>query len=175
MSSTDNITSVTTPTFTGTAEAGSTVTLFDGATVIGTGVASAAGDWSIVASPLPDGKHSITVKAADALGNISVASANLAVTVDTLAPTAPVISGGSASTLTGTGEAKTTVTILDGSTTLGTATVGAGGKWTWTFAAGTYAGIVTAVGSDKAGNVGYHEQPGDPWGQRNGDADQYRG
>ena len=36
VSNADNITSVTTPTFTGTAEAGSTVTLFDGATRIGT-------------------------------------------------------------------------------------------------------------------------------------------
>ena len=42
-SSTDNITKVVTPTFTGTADAGSTVTLLDGTTVIGTGAAAADG------------------------------------------------------------------------------------------------------------------------------------
>ena len=38
------------------------------------GIATAAGTWSIVASSLTDGAHSITAKAADALGNISAAS-----------------------------------------------------------------------------------------------------
>ena len=142
------------------------MTLFDGTTVVGSGVATAAGEWSIIASPLPDGKHSITAKAADALGNVSVASTKLAVTVDTVAPNAPAITGGTASTLTGTGEARTTVTILDGSTALGTATVGAGGKWTWNFAAGSSTRTLTAVGSDAAGNVSADEQFGDRWGQR---------
>ena len=58
--------------------------------------------------------------------------AQLSVTVDTVAPTAPVFTGlgeRQQSTLTGTGEASTTVTILNGTTALGTATVGAGGTW----------------------------------------------
>ncbi|RRN76935.1 hypothetical protein EIM50_22150, partial [Pseudoxanthomonas sp. SGD-10] len=65
-SNTDNITNDTTPTFTGTAEAGSTVTLYDtdGTTVLGTGTAT-GGSWSITASALGEGSHSITAKATD--------------------------------------------------------------------------------------------------------------
>ena len=82
VSSTDNITDVTTPTFTGTAEAGSTVTLFDGSIVVGTGVAT-AGAWSITASSLASGTHSITANATDVAGNVSAASAALPVTIGT--------------------------------------------------------------------------------------------
>jgi large repetitive protein len=90
-SSTDNNTNVTTPTFTGTAEAGSTVTVFDGATAVGTGVAT-GGNYSITTSVLTNGAHSITAKATDNVGNTSVASGALTVTVDTVAPTGLTVS-----------------------------------------------------------------------------------
>ena len=57
VSNTDNITNVTAPAFTGTAGAGSTVTLFDGTTVIGTGKANAAGVWTITSSVLQEGAN----------------------------------------------------------------------------------------------------------------------
>jgi VCBS repeat-containing protein len=41
VSNSDNITNITTPIFTGTAEVGSTVTLYDGTTAMGTGIANA--------------------------------------------------------------------------------------------------------------------------------------
>lgn len=85
-SSSDNITSVTTPRFTGTAEAGSTVKLFDGATEIGAGTAT-GGNYSITASTLSDGNHTITAKATDVAGNQSGASGGLAVTIDSVRPT----------------------------------------------------------------------------------------
>ncbi len=87
-SNTDNITSRTTPAITGTAEAGSTVTLYDtdGTTVLGAGMAS-GGAFLITASPLLNGVHIITAKATDAAGNTSAASSSLTVTVDTTAPT----------------------------------------------------------------------------------------
>ncbi len=81
VSSTDNITGVTKPIFTGTAEVGSTVTLLDGTTVVGTGVAT-AGTWTITTSTLAAGVHSISAEAADVAGNLSVASAALAVSID---------------------------------------------------------------------------------------------
>ncbi|MFT3858106.1 MAG: Ig-like domain-containing protein [Aquabacterium sp.] len=86
-SSTDNITRNTTPTFTGTAESGSTVTLYDtdGTTVLGTATAT-GGNWSITASTLSAGSHTLTAKAADAAGNVSSASSGLSVTIDTAAP-----------------------------------------------------------------------------------------
>ena len=152
VSNTDNITNVTKPTFTGKAEAGSAVTLFDGTTVIGTGNATSAGVWTITASTLADGTHSITAKAMDAAGNISPASSALSVTIDT-SIIAPVLTGGTSSTLTGKGEAGATVTIFNGSTSVGTALVGSGGNWTWQFAASASSRTLTAVEVDKAGNL----------------------
>jgi hypothetical protein len=93
VSDTDNITRVTTPTFTGTAEANATVTLFDGTTIIGTGKANASGVWSIASSTLADGVHSITATATDLAGNTSAPSAALAVTIDTTAPSSGIVPG----------------------------------------------------------------------------------
>jgi gliding motility-associated-like protein len=92
-SNTDNVTNVTTPVFTGTAEAGSTVTLYDtdGVTVIGTGIAT-GGNWSITASTLTPGIHTVTAKATDAANNVSPASTGLAVTIDTTSPTLAITS-----------------------------------------------------------------------------------
>jgi Ca2+-binding RTX toxin-like protein len=90
-SNTDNITNDTTPTFTGTAEANSTITLsssVDG--TVGTVTADGAGNWSITASTLTEGNHDITATATDAAGNTSAASTTLAITLDTTAPTVTV-------------------------------------------------------------------------------------
>ena len=152
VSNTDDITSIVTPTFTGDAEAGDTVTLYDGTTAVGTGIATAGGTWSITTSTLADGVHSITAKATDALGDVSASSSALSVTIDTMAPAAPLITGGTTSKLSGTGEAGATVTILDGTTTVGTATVGSGGSWNWSFTASRSTRSLTAVQTDRAGN-----------------------
>jgi Bacterial Ig-like domain/Bacterial Ig domain len=152
VSNTDNITSIVAPTFTGNADAGDTVTLYDGTTVIGTGIGTAGGTWSITASTLANGAHGITATATDSLGNVSVSSSVLSVTIDTVAPAAPQITGGTASNLKGTGEPGATVTILDGTSTVGTATVTSGGSWSWSFTASKATRSLTAVQTDKAGN-----------------------
>src|SRR5207245_718026 len=67
-SSTDNLTNVPTPTFTGSgAEVGATVTLYDsnGTTVLGSGTADASGNWSITSSNLSSGSHTLTAKQTD--------------------------------------------------------------------------------------------------------------
>ena len=169
-SSTDGITSVTTPTFTGTAESGSTVALFDGTTQIGSAVAT-GGNWSITSSTLGSGTHSITAKATDAAGNVGVASTAKSVTIDTSAPVAPSTPSLSAAsdtgssstdgitsvttpTFTGTAEAGSTVTLFDGTTQIGSA-VATGGNWSITsFGAGNGAHSITAKATDAAGNVG---------------------
>ena len=137
VSNTDNITNVTKPTFTGTAEAGSTVTLYDGTTAVGTGVATRPGLWTITTSTLANGIRSITAKATDVAGNVSAASAALSVTIDTTAPAAPTtldlatasdtgvsttdnITNVTTPTFTGKAEAGSTVTLLDGTTVIGT-------------------------------------------------------
>ncbi len=153
VSNTDHLTNVRTPTFTGTAEAGSVVTLFDGSTAIATATASASGAWSIVSTPLADGIHNITDKAVDAAGNSSTASPVLAVTTDTQHPVAPSFTGGTVISLLGKGEAGDTVTVSDGSNKLGTATVGGLGNWNMLFIRGTAPRVLTAVETDRAGNV----------------------
>ncbi|RIX42991.1 MAG: DUF4347 domain-containing protein [Rhodocyclales bacterium GT-UBC] len=86
-SSTDNLTNDTTPTVTGTAESGSSVTLYDsdGSTVLGSATAT-GGNWSITSSVLSAGSHTLTVKATDAAGNTSTASSGLSIDIDTSAP-----------------------------------------------------------------------------------------
>src|SRR5262249_47237451 len=55
-------------TLSGKAEAGSTVKLFDGKTVIGTAKADASGVWTLATPELSSGNHSFTANAADAAG-----------------------------------------------------------------------------------------------------------
>jgi serralysin len=157
-SSTDNITNAATPTFTGTAEPGSTVTLLDGTTVIGTGVAT-GGKWSVAAPTLANGVHNLSAEATDVAGNVSAASDALSVTIDRVAPSAPVVTGltsifGLIATLSGTAEVGSTVAISSGTSTLGTTTVGTGGNWSWSFisAFSNTVRVLTAAASDVAGN-----------------------
>ena len=87
----DNITNDNTLTLTGTAEANSTVKVYDGATLLGSATANGTGAWSFTTAALANGAHSLTATATDAAGNTGVASAALSVTVDTTAPVAPSI------------------------------------------------------------------------------------
>ncbi|WP_229793693.1 Ig-like domain-containing protein, partial [Salinimicrobium marinum] len=90
-SATDNITNDTTPTFTGTAEANSTVTIIssiDGS--LGTTTADGLGNWNLTATTLTETSHSLTAKAIDAAGNSSGASSALEITIDITAPSAPL-------------------------------------------------------------------------------------
>ncbi|PPD11815.1 type I secretion C-terminal target domain-containing protein, partial [Methylophilus sp.] len=72
-----------TPTLTGKAEAGSTVTLYDGSTKIGTTVADKDGKWTFTpTSDIAKGLHNYTVTATDNAGNTSVPSDNYAYTLN---------------------------------------------------------------------------------------------
>jgi len=158
VSSTDNITQVTTPTITGAAVAGTLVKLFEGTTLLGSATTSDTGTWSIVTTALADGVHTLRATATDAAGNVSTNSNSLSVTVDNLAPAAPVLTTLNATRLAGTGPgaAGGTVTLFDGAATLGIAPVGPGGNWNWTFLSPltNETHVFTAIASDAAGNVG---------------------
>lgn len=91
VSSHDGITCNATPTLNGLAEAGSTVTLYEGAKVIGSTTTDASGSWSFTTSVLSDGVHTFTANAKDAKGNVSAASVTLNITVDTQAPNLSVL------------------------------------------------------------------------------------
>ena len=165
----DGITNDNTLTLTGTAEANSTVKVYDGATLLGTATANGSGAWSYTTAALADGAHSLTATATDAAGNTGTASSALSVTVDTTAPAKAVISSfspdtgtvgdgitnASTLTLTGTAEANSTVKVYDGATLLGTATANGSGAWSYTTASLSNAThSFTATATDAAGNTG---------------------
>ena len=65
-------------------EAGDTVTVYDGTTVIGTATVDGNGNWSMtVTTALADGKHVITATQTDAAGNVSGASNTVNLTIVT--------------------------------------------------------------------------------------------
>jgi len=151
----------TTPTISGTAEASSTVSIYDGSTLLGTAVANGSGAFSYTpTSALSQAAHAITAKATDVAGNISAASTVITLTVDTTAPNAPVISTSTATvnsttpTVAGTAEADSTVSIYDGSTLLGTTTANGSGAFSYTSSAlSQSAHSITAKATDAAGNA----------------------
>lgn len=165
----DGITNDATLTLAGAAPAGSTVSVYDGATLIGATIANGSGSWSYTTSPLANGGHALTARATDAAGNMSAASAVRNVTIDTAAPSPPAIvsfsndsgvlgdgiTSDSTVTLSGTASANVTVSIYDGATLLGTAVANASGAWGYTTGALSNGGhSLTARVSDAAGNVG---------------------
>ncbi|WP_232677620.1 Ig-like domain-containing protein [Nocardioides sp. R-C-SC26] len=88
-----------TPTFTGTAEAFSVVTVFAGSQALGTAVATNAGAWSFTAAgALADATYEFTATARDFAYNVSPTSATRTVTIDTaprafLQTSTPIIDG----------------------------------------------------------------------------------
>ncbi|MCP4383274.1 MAG: hypothetical protein GY798_17960, partial [Hyphomicrobiales bacterium] len=84
----DGVTSDQTLSLSGTAEAGSTVEVFDGGVSLGTVVANASGAWSFLTTVLSEGAHSFTTRATDVAGN-KKSSSSFAAIVDTTAPGAP--------------------------------------------------------------------------------------
>ena len=87
-SDTDNISNDSTPTFTGAAEAGSTVTLYSSGTAVGTAVAS-DGTYTVTASPLAAGTRTMTVRATDLADNLGPSSGSTSITLDYTAPSTP--------------------------------------------------------------------------------------
>ncbi|WP_277977771.1 Ig-like domain-containing protein [Pantoea endophytica] len=163
-----------TPVLSGSAEAGSTVTIFDGTTVLGSITVGSDGNWSFTTPTLADGNHSLTTTVTDAAGNVSLATAPIAFSVDTTAPAAVtglavtdnvgsstgVLTSGtttddSTPTLTGSAEAGSVVRVYDGTTLLGSAAVGNDGSWSFTPDAALTNGLhsLTTTVTDAAGNV----------------------
>ncbi len=102
VSSSDNITSDSTPNFTMSCTGTDTITLTQGATTIGTGTC-AGGTVTITSSSLSDGTYSVTATQTDAAGNVSASSSALSVTISTSVPTISSLTPtGNASGLTGT-------------------------------------------------------------------------
>jgi VCBS repeat-containing protein len=153
LSTTDNITNDTTPTFSGTAEVGSTVTLYDtdGTTVLGSTTADGSGIWSITSSLLSSGAHTIRAIATDTAGNVSTASAGLAITIDI---TAPVITSSAALTIS-TKAATDGATVCAPTATDATLIPGFTDTFTWSVTGGAHSGKFLIDGSNlKINNAG---------------------
>jgi hypothetical protein len=80
-------------TLSGTAEAGTTVELFEGGASMDKTQADAGGAWSRTLSGVPDGSHTYTAKAIDAAGNASSLSQARTVIVDGTPPQTTIDSG----------------------------------------------------------------------------------
>ncbi|WP_405280032.1 Ig-like domain-containing protein [Cobetia sp. Ld8] len=144
-----------TPTLTGSAEIGSTVTVTHNGEVIGTTIADSNGTWSFTpGTEFADGEHVFSVTATDEAGNVSVPSGEFTLTVDTSAPDAPVLSETDGTTVTGTGEAGTTVEVTNANDdVVGTAVVNAEGNFSVELSPEQEAGsTLTATTTDAAGN-----------------------
>ena len=164
----DGITNDNTLTLTGTAEANSTVKVYDGATLLG----QRHRQWhrglelhhrgAHQRRPQPD-RHRHRCRRQYRRGSTA-----LSVTIDTTAPVAPSIASFSTDsgtagdgitndntlTLTGTAEANATVKVYDGATLLGSATANGAGAWSYTTAAlSNGAHSLTATATDVAGNT----------------------
>src|SRR5262249_47289217 len=86
----DDITNDNTPTFTGTAEAGSYVDLIlDNSTILGHATTGADGKWTITPDvAIPNGAQNIQARVTDIAGNTELSSP-LPIVIDTLVPVAP--------------------------------------------------------------------------------------
>ncbi|MGP6288562.1 Ig-like domain-containing protein, partial [Pseudomonas aeruginosa] len=139
-------------TLSGTAEAGVTIVITDGnGNPIGQTTADANGNWTFApASQLPDGTV-VNVVARDAAGNSSPATS---ITVDGVAPSAPVVEPSNGSELSGTAEPGSSVTLTDGNgNPIGQTTADASGNWTFTPSTPLPDGtVVNVVARDAAGN-----------------------
>lgn len=72
------------PTFSGVAEAGAKIEIFNNGTSMGVGTAAANGNWSITPVAVGNGNYHVTARATDAAGNESAASAAQDFTVSSL-------------------------------------------------------------------------------------------
>ncbi|MBA4971700.1 Ig-like domain-containing protein [Pseudomonas aeruginosa] len=137
----------------GTAEPGSSVTLTDGnGNPIGQNTADANGNWSFTPStPLPDGTV-VNVVARDAAGNSSPPAS---VTVDAVAPATPTVDPSNGTTLSGTAEPGSSVTLTDGNgNPIGQVTADGSGNWTFTPSTPLPNGtVVNATATDPSGNA----------------------
>ena len=139
------------PTFSGTAQPGSTVKLYDSnGLVIGSGATDASGNWTITTDKLADGLHNITATATNSVGTESAHTGIWPLTVDTGAPanttlvitddvgpvTGPLHNGDTTDdnqpTFSGQAEPGGKVIVYDNGKPIGEADVDPSGNWEFT-------------------------------------------
>lgn len=144
-------------------DAGTPITLavYEGATLLASGLAPGGGAWS-AALELTEGTHLLSVRATDAAGNASTPSTAATVVVDRTAPptpsvTAQVTNAQDPVTVSGLvppdGGTAVTVTLYEGAATLASGLVPSGGAWSAAVPLSVGSHALTARAFDAAGNV----------------------
>ena len=167
-----------TPTLSGSAEAGSLVTIYNGSDILGSARVDADGHWLFTVPEQVEGEHRFAVIASDAAGNTSGASEVYAINIDTTPPSVlirqvadnvgaindPLSNPGrtddTAPTISGTTEAGALVTIYDNGEAIGSIASDTQGNWSFSVperADGRHQFTVTAT--DDAGNISPMSSP----------------
>lgn len=153
-----------TPDITGTAEAGSTITIYVDSSAVGTTAASLLGGWSFtLTAALSDGDHTVEATAKDAAGNVSFFSDSYQFTVDTLPPGAPSVitpedgsrTADNTPAISGQAGNNDAVTVIVDGAAVETVTPDGQGNWSFTPASALADGshTVKAIATDMAGNI----------------------
>jgi hypothetical protein len=147
----------------GTGEFGATVTVWDGVTSVGSALVDPDGNWSTSVTLAGDGPHSLTATQTDAADNTGSSGSSVDYTLDTVAATVAITSLGrltnqATQTVSGTvdsSESGQSVTVWDGTASVGSATVGLDGTWSAGITlSGDGVHTLTATETDGAGNTG---------------------
>ena len=155
-SATDYITKDGHVSLAGTVSAGSTVAIFNGATMVGN--ASVTGSSWTFSTDLAEGLYDLYAVATDGLAGTASSQIGHSIVVDKTAPTpviSSIVSGPGGLTFSGSAEANSTISLFEGAILRGTAGAAASGFWaaligTPSNAVHTY----TVSATDVAGNTG---------------------
>ncbi|MBH5398275.1 right-handed parallel beta-helix repeat-containing protein [Bradyrhizobium sp. CNPSo 4010] len=127
-------------TVSGTAEAGSLIKLYEGATLLGTATVASDGDWSVTTPNLKHGSHTFTATATDAAGNTSALSQPIDPPIGSHGGTKDASAvevtnvrqhWDHTATIKGTADPNSEIKLYDGTTSVGSATTDAAGKWSF--------------------------------------------
>ena len=168
----------------GTGDAGDTITIYDnGSSAVGTGTVAADGTWSVtIFLPVGYSQDITATQTVNQLPQVGLTS-DQSYDVDvTVYPDPPVITftsipgpttSSTSVTVSGTGDAGDSVTLYDGSHSIGTATINAAGNWSLTVSLSVGRHTLTATQTTPGGQLGPAaeaderlERPGDGDGLR---------
>jgi VCBS repeat-containing protein len=141
---------------TGVGEAGARVTIVDeSGTAIGSALVAGDGSYSVTLTQPQANGQTIGAYQTDGAGNVSTTTDAIAPDITPPPPPAALVVSGDGLTLTGIGEVGARVEVRDaGGTLIGSALVGADGRFTVTFSTAQIGGQdLVAVQVDAAGNI----------------------
>jgi hypothetical protein len=148
-----------TPSISGTAEPGASISISVDGNVIGTTTAAGDGSWSFTPSAdLPDGEHSIVVEAADAVGNTASDTVDIEIDTQTqvsiTSPADASVIGDATPTVSGQAEPGASIVILVDGVEQGSTTTDENGNWSFVIETELSEGAhsIEAQAVDAAGN-----------------------